>query len=150
MKKYLILITISLVALLIGIGFIIGGFAYRKSTNDFFESANSTTATIDRIERYLDSDGEYEYDVFVSYEAEGQIFNNVELNYYSSSMNEGQEFTVYYQSNRPSSIKVKEGSMLFFIVFVIAGSAWALVGLISLVLILLDKRKQKLKITEIY
>lgn len=135
--------------LLVGSGLIVGGVVIRNYSNEFFKSANSTTATIDRIERYRDSDGESEYDVFVSYEAEGQYFDDIELDFYSSSMYQGQQLTVYYQSTRPNIIRTKVDTFFIFAMLIGMGGLFAFIGLILSIIGFVIKPKQELKTTGI-
>lgn len=149
MKTHLILIIMGLFFLLVGSGLIVGGVVTRNYSNDFFKSAKSTTATIDKIERYRDSDGESEYDVLVSYEAEGQYYDDIELDYYNSSMYQGQQLTVYYQATRPNIIKTKVDSFFIFAILIGMGSLFALIGLILSIIGFNIKPKQRLKTTGI-
>lgn len=63
--------------------------------------AVATTATISSIETYRDSDNEIRHNVFISYDAEGQRFENVTLGEYSSGMYEGKTIEIKYVPGNP-------------------------------------------------
>lgn len=60
------------------------------------------TAVITGIERYTDLDGETESDVYVSFEYNGESYGNISLDFYSSSMNVGDERKVLINSDNPT------------------------------------------------
>lgn len=86
-----------------------------------------TTGVITRIESYPDSDGDTQYDVFVSYNVSGKNYVS-ELNSYSSSFHEGKEIKIYYLENNPSKIGSPSMDLLVLLVPGI-GLIFILIGL---------------------
>ena len=77
------------------------GITNLKNRQTFLE----TTGVISHIEEtYVGGeDNEYDYDVTVEYEVDGQKYSTV-LGEYSSGMEEGQEIGIYYNPDDPSDI----------------------------------------------
>ena len=121
----------SAIFLLVGIGMVIGGFVFRNSSKKFYATAEQTTATIDTIHEYVsaDTDRDIQHDVHISYDTqEGIHYSNVDLGWYQSGMKEGQTLAVYYNPNNPRDVRTQEGSMVSYIVIMIMGVVFALIG----------------------
>ncbi len=71
----------------------------------FFETRGfvATTAVIDRIEETWSGSEDTDYDVWVSYSAEGRSYYG-ELDNYSSSYHEGKRIKIYYDPQNPERI----------------------------------------------
>lgn len=123
-----ILILVPGAFLIAGIGMLIGGIFLLMSTLRFKETAVEIPGEITRIDGAYDNDGDEHYSVFVSYEYNGERYENVRLNSYSSSMYEGKKISLYCDPESPRHIQA--GSMLYFApVFLLAmGTVFALVG----------------------
>ena len=104
-----------------------------------------TTGVITRIESYRDSDGDTNYDVFVSYDVNGREYVS-ELSSYSSSFYEGKEIDIYYLESNPS--KIGSSSMdLLLLIFPSIGLVCMLVGL-SFQFVKLRKKRLLKKLKE--
>lgn len=75
----------------------------------FFKEAEKTTAVITDIEKnpYKKTD----YNVYISYEIDGVKYENVNLGYYTSSMNKGDEITVHYDPEKPYDARSMGGDV---------------------------------------
>ena len=67
-------------------------------------------ASIERIET-RQSNKKTQHDVYVSYEAEGERYEE-RLGYYSSNMREGQNIEIYYLKDQPSKIHSARGDSI--------------------------------------
>ena len=100
-----------------------------------------TTAIIERIDRYTDSDGDTSYDVFVSYYVDNKEYIE-ELNSYTSSYYEGKEIEVYYDKNKPSRVRT-DGFEFVFLIFSVVGLVFVIIGLSGIIGSILKKKKVK-------
>ena len=118
----------------VGIGLLIGAFVYRNKSTQFFAIAEETTATIDSIYEYeeydsIDNEYDIQHDVYISYDTqEGMHYSGVELNWYHTGMEEGQSITIHYDPDNPERIGVKEGSAWGFVILLIMGGVFILIG----------------------
>ena len=85
MKK-MIPVIIFLIFAVAGIGMIIGSFTMLKMEKSITDGAVEITAHITDIQSHRDSDGDMDYDVFVSYEYDGVMYEDRKINSYSSNM----------------------------------------------------------------
>lgn len=100
------------VSLIIGVVFAFTGIGLLIQSRQRAKYYIATTAIIDDIDVYVeeewDDDGYWEtrtyYDVYVDYEVNSVKYNDVFLDSYSSSMYEGAEIRIYYDSRDPSKI----------------------------------------------
>lgn len=131
-------VVLLVVGLLIGV---VGPILVKKAEVKE-EDRVYTTATITRIEVYGMDDDET-HDVYVEYRVGGEKIEN-ELNYYTSSMREGDTIEIYYDKNNVNRIGSKGGDNLF-ILFPILGGIAAIIGLGLIISPLLsNQKKQKL------
>lgn len=100
-----------------------------------------TTAIIERIDQYRDSDGDTSYDVFVSYIVDDKKYIE-ELNSYSSSYREGKEIEVYYDKNNPNKVRTN-GFEFGFLIFSGLGLIFVVIGISGIVKGILKKKKEK-------
>ena len=119
-----------IVAVIFGIVAIVTG-VHKLQTKDLYDSAAKAVITgIEREWTGTDEDGfdEYTYHVYVNYEVDGKKYENVEYPGYSSSMKNGDEIDILYQSQAPENISETNitGNATIFIV---AGVVLTLVGL---------------------
>ena len=66
------------------------------------------------IFNYSNIDGDRNYDVFVSYDVNGEEYES-RLNGYSSSFYEGKEVDIYYDKDNPNKIGIKSLNLVFLI-----------------------------------
>ena len=124
MKKRDALDIISPLLVLFGLIFILAGVFTYKGHIEYMKTAEPIMATIEFIDIRGD-DEDREYDVFVSYVYQG-IYQETELNFYSSSMYVGQELELYVDPNNPSD--VRDNSVSGFIIFILFGSLAMIIG----------------------
>ena len=82
------------------------------------EKGIETTATISAIQRtshYPGSDRRYNYTMYLNYTLEGVEYKDVAVTFYSSSMHEGDEITVYINPERPRKVMHKMEIFLMLI-----------------------------------
>lgn len=128
-RKYeKMMILVPSIFLIAGICMFIWGIGWLVSALQFKATAVEVPGKITRIDSAYDDDGDEHYSVFVSYEYNGERYENVRINSYSSSMYEGKEIVLYCDPDKPRHIQVK--SMLYFPpVFLMAfGLVFGLVG----------------------
>lgn len=81
----------------------VGIFFYsRLNSYDFVE----TNAVITRIDSYYNN-SEEQYDVYVAYEYEGNLYSNVRISTYVNTMYEGKNITVYVDKDMPYHAELK-------------------------------------------
>ena len=102
-------ILFPIIAIAFGIFAIVSG-VQKMQTKDQYDA--STTAVIEGIEREwtgVDEDGfdEYDYKVYVTYEVDGQKYENREYPGYNSSMQKGDEIEIVYDSSNPEHFAEK-------------------------------------------
>lgn len=100
------------------------------------------TAVITSIERYPRSDENTDHDVRVEYEYGGNIYSGISLNYYSSSMYEGETIRVMVDADEPEKVHSPASSLLLTAIFGGLGLVFAVIGLSLLISI---RRKGLLK-----
>lgn len=112
-------ILFPIIAIAFGIFAIVSG-VQKMQTKDQYDA--STTAVIEGIEREwkgVDEDGfdEYDYKVYVTYEVDGQKYENREYPGYNSSMQKGDEIEIVYDSSNPEHFAEKNitGNSIIFI-----------------------------------
>ncbi|MBQ3515035.1 MAG: DUF3592 domain-containing protein [Lachnospiraceae bacterium] len=130
MKKYSEYSLFSIFGF-VGIVILFVGFYQLIKTTTFNKTAVSTTATITDIKVY-DSGDDTEHQVFVSYEFEGQTYENIQLNGYSSTMHEGKEITVYLDPDSPTDVRIKSMEVLATIMLFFMGILFFLIGFFGL------------------
>lgn len=127
MKQNILENLIWIIFTVIGIVFVlIGGIICLNIFN--YENKIETVGIITQISSYRDSDGDINYEVYVSYNVNGKEYES-RLNSYSSSFYEGKEINIYYDKDNPNNIGVKSLDLLFLIfpglglIFIILGGA---------------------------
>ena len=139
---------IGLIFMCSGIGVIFLGVFVDKKNAEFMETAEETEATIVDIvatREYDRMDERYEtkHTVYVSYEVDGEMYEYVDLSYYTSSMRIGDTVTVYYDPLNPYNIETGAGMKIIFIAMSILGGIFTVAGLVLMVCSI--KRTTKLK-----
>ena len=134
MKKInLGIVLFGLIFFLAGIGVAFGGVMIKRSNDEFMKTAIKTEGYISDIETYREwdsTDDRYEtkHRTYVTYEVDGEIYENIRLSYYSSDMYVGKDITLYYDPLNHGNVKVKEGMTFTYIFMLIFGGIFALVG----------------------
>lgn len=134
------------VFLVAGVGLLIGGILWLFSSIRFQETAVEITGTITDIETYRDSDGDRHSAAYVSYEFGGELYEDVRLNSYSSSMRRGMDITLYCDPDDPWNVQPK--SMTYFGPALLGGMGllFALVGGVVLtVMLTVASRRRKIR-----
>lgn len=153
-KKYeKILILVPSVFLIAGICMFIWGIGWLISALQFKATGVKISGEITRIDSAYDDDGDEHFSVFVSYEYNGERYEDVRINSYSSSMYEGKEISLYCDPDKPRHIQAS--SMLYFppIFLLVMGSLFSLVGgrvTISAIISSLNRKRIKEQGISIY
>lgn len=87
-----------------------------------------TIGTISNMYSYRNSDGDTNYNVFVTYIVDGVEYES-RLNGYSSNFYEGKRIKIYYDKNNPNKIG-SESLDLLFLLFPGIGFIFAMIGII--------------------
>lgn len=138
-----VLMLIGIIFSVIGTAFLISGIAVLISHNTFIDNAVRTEAEITRIESdsyRRNGKTHTDYDVWVEYEADGEIYEE-ELGYYNSKMNEGDKIDVYYNPDNPSD--VKSDSKILELIFILIGGVFAVLGVIFITVNILSGNRRK-------
>lgn len=138
---------IGIIFAFIGVTFIIAGFIVSAQTKSFLNNSEQTDAVISQIEAdhyKMNGKRRINYDVWVKYTVDGIQYEEF-LNYYSSSMHEGDIITINYDPNDPSKIISSSGSIVIVLVFIPIGGVFALLGFILIIQkIISDSSRDKL------
>lgn len=137
-RIYITFIIVGFVLLIFGI--ILSSIVFSK------KGKVETIGIISRIVRSYGNDDSTEYNVFVTYEVEGKVYES-KLDAYASSFYEGKEIPIYYMENNVQQI----GSLSFNALILIFPGVGLIFFISGLIKILKDKRgmskKEKLKQT---
>ncbi len=146
MKKHrqkLLLIFLFLIFGVTGLGLLVGGFVMMHNSLRFQASAVEVTGVITDIRSYQGSDGDIDYSVLVSYSYNGESFEDIPLNYYSSGMYEGKEITLAVDPEAPGHMVSKFGSTFSYLMLLIMGLIFCAVGFVPLICMLISYRAGK-------
>lgn len=129
------LFLFGLIFFVVGVSVAFGGIMVKRSNDEFMKTAKTTEGIISDIETYREWDSdddryETKHRAYVTYEVNGQTFSHIKLSYYSSNMYEGKEITLYYDPVNPRKIKVDGEMTVSFIIMLILGGVFAIVGFI--------------------
>jgi hypothetical protein len=128
----------------LSIGLIFGavsGVVFFKH-QQFMETASSTTATIIDITHNRDFDNNKEGRVYVKYTVDYKDYVRT-INYYTSSMQIGDDIIIYYQPDAPENITYKTN--IIVAVFAILGTIFSMIGIIGyFIQFLINKGKNRL------
>ena len=117
----------------VGLGLLVGSFFLFKSAIDFKKIADEISAKIIRIEDYYDSDDELHHRVYVSYSYNGTVYDNVPINFYSSSMFEGKEIKLLCDPENPKRLRESSVVDIAGLMLLIMGIIFSLVGGVPIV-----------------
>lgn len=111
-----------------------------------FENEPSLISEISRIDKDRDSNGDYHYTVFVTYEVDGIEYNN-EINVYTSDMRVGSAVEIKYLASDPNEIYVVGSENFFNTFLIIIIIANVIPAGIILYFIILNQKIKHLRIT---
>ena len=136
------LVFAGIILWFIGIPFLVMGVLMGIQEKNFQENAVEVNGIIDTIA--IDRHGDdTDYDVFVSYNFEGEDYSNVRLNAYSSSMYEGEEITLLLNPDNPREVQAENVGIILTAVFGGIGVLIFLIGLILLIISSIRSRRNK-------
>ena len=140
---------LNIIFLGIGIVLMSVGVIWIGYVINFANNADEVEALITELTRYKtynsDDEVEYEYDIYVEYVYEGYK-HEIELDTYSSDMREGRTVTLWVNRDDPRDVLVKNADFLFGLIPFGIGLAFALVGIVPIIVGSVTKRKtQNLK-----
>lgn len=110
----------------------------------FQAHSHPVEAIISEISSHVGSDRKHAHKVYVSYEDNGQYYEDIPVNFYSSSMYEGQEFTLLCADDDPADLAYPDAT-LHLPAFIVGGigSVFLLIGVISLTVLRINRKKQQ-------
>lgn len=111
----------------LGTAMLIGGIIYLVNGIWFQQSAVKITAEIVDIQSYEGSDGEMDYNTFVTYEYNGVSYERISLGEYSSNMYIGKKMNLLCDPNNPQHIMSTFG--IYF-----AGGGLLLIGIVFILM----------------
>lgn len=139
----IVYLILALVFCFLGLNFMIIGATVFGTIHGKMKDAIEIEATITDIS-YMGGGANDSHNVYVSYEFEGQQYDYVRLNTYTSSMHEGDTITVYIDDNNPGEVIGTGWSEFIFLgVFGGIGLVFFAIGLIFVALIVKKNRKIK-------
>lgn len=138
-KQDRFLIIFFLIFGLAGLGMLIAGFIVMSNSLRFQSTAVEVTGTITDIRTHQKSDGDTSHTVLVSYSYNGQSFEDVPLNFYSSGMYEGKEIILSVDPDAPGHMVSKFGSTFAYLMLLGMGLIFGAVGFIPLICMLVRR-----------
>lgn len=118
---------------LVGIVLILSGIIVFKKNTEFKENAEEIVGEITRIEKSYDSDGDAHHDVYVTYTYNGNEYDDVLIDFYSSGMFEGKEIALLCDPRSPKRVHSKTSINTVGGVVLFAGSIFALIGVVPVI-----------------
>ncbi len=142
MKKEQLFIKILAIAFtIVGVICFIAAGVVKVKNDEFAETAETITATIDEIDYYRSGDENHE-DVYLTYEFHGKEYNHVHVNFYSSDMYEDQEIQVLINPDEPGDIH-PTFDWIFTLIPIGMGAIFLIIGVIMCIVIFGGERKNK-------
>lgn len=135
-------ISLYLIFAVVGVALIIVGTVLIIQSENFKKNAAQTEATIVEIETYEDSDDETHYNVLVEFYA-GDVKVEGDLGYHVSGMKKGQTVKVFYNPDDPNDFKSASEGIWMFVVFIVGGIPFTLVGFSPLIAKLIKAIKNR-------
>lgn len=130
---------------IIGIVFLVVGIAIGLPDIVMSQNGIETQGVITSIDSIWQSDGDWSHRVQVSYEAEGVSYTTY-LNYYSSSMREGQNIAIHCNPENPEEITTGSLGWIFLLIF----GGLGLIFLVVAVIIVLTQMRKKRRREELF
>lgn len=132
MKKMNVTAILFSIFSIIGIILLVSSFFVFHSFSKFQKNAEKIQGKIVDIQDYYDSDREMHHRVYVTYSYNGNTYENVPINSYSSTMYVGQEITLLCDLDNPQRIMTDFALQIPGIILMAIGAVFALVGVIPL------------------
>lgn len=129
--------------MLVGILLLAGGIFWFKYSFDFKEAAVQIYGEITEIDSYHDSDGEVHHTVYVTYEYNGKVYEDVRINSYSSSMAKGKSISLYCDPNDPWRVQASSTLYLGPVILTGMGLLFSVVGVIVFISMTAGAARQK-------
>ena len=139
----------SFMALFCGIFLVVGaifsavGITMALADSGFRERAEEITAEITGISSYRASDGDRRHNVYVTYQYDGRVYEDIELNFYRSGMYEGQEIPLLCDPENPGHVKSPGGMLLLEMVFLLIGILFMGIALVFIAVSRNKARRRK-------
>ena len=139
----------SFMVLFCGIFLVVGaifsavGITMALADSGFRERAEEITAEITGISSYRASDGDRRHNVYVTYQYDGRVYEDIELNFYRSGMYEGQEIPLLCDPENPGHVKSPGGMLLLEIVFLLIGILFMGIALVFIAVFRNKARRRK-------
>lgn len=135
----------GLIFFIIGAAVILIGVSIYNSNEKYIENFIEIKAEISNIEknRVINDAGSGDYNVYVTYEVDGKIYENLYLPLYSSTMEVGDTITIYCDPSNPTEFEIREGALIVIVITSVIGGSFAVLGLG--VMLCSISRKPKLK-----
>lgn len=127
----------------IGIGLLAVGIILFINSARYKNTFEKIDAEITNIEVSRKSDGELRHSVYIKYTYKDKLYDNVRINFYSSSMYEGKVISVLCDPDNPGKIRSIEGTNLAAIILVFIGTIFVIVTIIPMVSIIKKDRRKK-------
>lgn len=129
--------------MLVGILLLAGGIFWFKYSLDFRKTAVQIYGEITKIESYRDSDDEVHHTVYVTYEYNGKVYEDVRINSYSSSMAKGKSISLYCDPNDPWRVQASSTLYLGSVILTGMGLLFSVVGVIVFISMTAGAARQK-------
>lgn len=124
-------------ALLIAGGFCLGsGIRYSQT-------AEPVSAVITTINTHYDTGNDIDHDVYVTYTYDGQTYEDVRLNFWSSDMNEGDNITLYCKPDTPAKPHSVSPNYLIGTLLLFMGFCFFLIGIYNWIIFFKKKKRKK-------
>lgn len=139
----------SFMVLFCGIFLVVGaifsavGITMALADSGFRERAEEITAEITGISSYRTSDGDRRHNVYVTYQYDGRVYEDIELNFYRSGMYEGQEIPLLCDPENPGHVKSPGGMLLLEMVFLLIGILFMGIALVFIAVSRNKARRRK-------
>ena len=129
--------------LVVGAIFSAVGITMALADSGFRERAEEITAEITGISSYRASDGDRRHNVYVTYQYDGRVYEDIELNFYRSGMYEGQEIPLLCDPENPGHVKSPVGILLLKMVFLLIGILFMGIALVFIAVSRNKARRRK-------
>ena len=106
--------NIFLISIILGLILSVGGVFLCVKVFDY-DNKIKTTAVITDFESYRDEEGSIRYKTHLTYEVNGESYNNI-VKMYSSSWNVREEIEIYYDIDNPQNISSKNTDLALLVV----------------------------------
>lgn len=118
--------------LIIGVVFLAVGIALLNSGIKFRKNAVETKAVITDIQTHRSGD-DVNHSVWVEYEFDGKVYEDIRLNEYNSGMHVGKEITILVDPKNPQKVSTEYGLIFAGGVFILMGVIFSCVGIIPII-----------------